>query len=158
MKKVTTFILLIFLTNTIMAKELTTKILINASPEKVWSVLTNFNAYPNWNPFITSITYKEEVHVGNKIKAKIDGMTFKPKVLAFDINQEFRWIGHLFLTGLFDGEHRFQLIDNGDGTTTFIQSEIFKGILVPLFNKKLDTDTKNGFEAMNQKLKELAEM
>lgn len=157
MKKFTTFILLVFLTNTIMAKELTTKILINASPEKVWSILTNFNAYPNWNPFITSITHNGEVQVGNKIKAKIDGMTFKPKVLTFDINQEFRWIGHLFFTGLFDGEHCFQLIDNGDGTTTFIQSEIFKGILVPLFNKKLDTDTKNGFEAMNQKLKELAE-
>lgn len=157
MKTVTTFILLVFLTNTIMAKELTTKILINASPEKVWSILTNLNAYPNWNPFITSITHKEEVKVGNKIKAKIDGMTFKPKVLVYDTNKEFCWMGHLFFTGLFDGQHRFQLIDNGDGTTTFIQREIFKGILVPLFNKKLDTDTKVGFEAMNQKLKELAE-
>lgn len=157
MKTATTFFLLVFLTNTLMAKELTTKILINASPEKVWSILTDFTDYPNWNPFITCITHKEEVRVGNKINVKVDGMSFKPKVLTYTANQEFCWLGHLFFPGLFDGRHRFQLIDNGDGTTTFIQSEIFKGILVPLFNKKLDTDTKAGFEAMNKKLKEVAE-
>lgn len=84
-------------------------------------------------------------------------MTFKPKVLAFEANQEFRWIGHLLIPGLFDGEHRFQLIDNGNGTTTFIQSEKFKGILVPLFKKMLDINTVNGFNEMNQKLKEIVE-
>ena len=66
-------------------------------------------------------------------------------------------MGHLLFPGLFDGEHKFELVDNHDGTTTFIQSEIFKGILVPLFNKMLDTNTVNGFNLMNQKLKELSE-
>ena len=51
----------------------------------------------------------------------------------------------------------FELIDNKNGTTTFIQSEKFKGILVPLFKKMLDYNTVNGFNAMNKKLKELAE-
>jgi hypothetical protein len=157
MKTIATFFLFVILTHNGMAKELTTQILIQASPEKVWSILTYFKDYPNWNPFIKSITHKKDIAVGNKIKAKIDGMTFKPKILTYDINQEFRWIGHLFFTGLFDGEHRFQLIDNSDGTTTFIQSEVFKGILVPLFNKKLGTDTKAGFEAMNAALKIEAE-
>jgi hypothetical protein len=46
---------------------------------------------------------------------------------------------------------------NGDGTTTFKQSENFKGILVPFFKKSLDNNTKKGFEEMNRKLKELAE-
>lgn len=140
-----------------MAKELTTTIIINASPEKIWAILTNFKDYPNWNPFIKSITHTKKLAVGNKIKVVLDGMTFKPKVRAYDANHEFRWLGHLLIPGLFDGEHRFHLIDNSDGTTTFIQSEVFKGILVPLFNKKLNTDTKTGFEAMNEKLKELAE-
>ena len=138
-----------------MAKELTTEILIHASPEKVWAILTDFNAYQNSNPFITSIT--GDVQTGNKIKVNIGGMKFKPKILAFNSNQEFRWLGHLLIRGLFDGEHRFLLIDNGDGTTTFIQSEKFNGIFVILFNKKLDTDTRAGFEAMNQKLKQQAE-
>jgi hypothetical protein len=42
--------------------------------------------------------------------------------------------------------------------TTFKQSEIFKGILVPFFKKMIENNTKKGFEAMNQKLKELAEI
>jgi hypothetical protein len=140
--------------------EIKTDILINATPSKVWAILTNFDNYPNWNPFIKSIT--GQVAVGNKITARIEppdatAMTFTPKVLAFETNREFRWLGHLLFAGLFDGEHKFELIDNQNGTTTFIQSESFKGILVPLFKKMLTTNTTNGFNLMNQKLKELAE-
>ena len=159
MKFLVSSIFLTILVSNIMAKELKTEILINASPEKVWSILTNFKEYPQWNPFIKSIT--GEVSLGKKFKAVIgfpgEGMTFKPKVLAFKKNKEFRWKGHLFISGLFDGEHKFELVDNGNGTTTFKQSEKFGGILIPFFKKMLNTDTLNGFNAMNMKLKELAE-
>jgi hypothetical protein len=143
-----------------MAKEIKTEILINVTNEKVWAILIDFGNYPNWNPFIKSI--KGEVKVGNKITARIEppeanGMTFKPKVLKIGTNKELLWLGHLLFVGLFDGEHKFELIDNRNGTTTFRQSEIFKGILVPLFKKQLDYNTKKGFEEMNKKLKELAE-
>lgn len=143
-----------------MAKEITTEILIHAEPAFIWSVLTNFDNYPNWNPFIKSI--KGEVGVGKKITARIEppgakGMTFKPTILAFQTNKELKWIGHLLFPGLFDGEHMFELIDHGNGTTTFIQREKFTGILVPLFKKMLEINTIKGFEAMNEKLKELAE-
>lgn len=143
-----------------MAKEIKTEILINATPDKVWAILTDFDNYPNWNPFIKSI--KGQVAVGNKITARMEppeakGMTFVPKVLVFETNKEFRWLGHLLFPGLFDGEHKFELVDNKNGTTTFRQSEKFKGILVPLFQKMLDINTTNGFIQMNKKLKELAE-
>jgi hypothetical protein len=49
------------------------------------------------------------------------------------------------------------LIDNLDGTTTFIQSEKFGGILLPLFKKMLDVNTKEGFESMNKALKDRVE-
>ena len=161
MKYLTTIGLITFLYVTAMAKEIKTEIVIHATPAKVWSILTNFDNYPNWNPFIKSIN--GEVLVGNKITARIEppeakGMTFKPKILCYETNKELKWIGHLLFAGLFDGEHKFELIDNGDGTTTFRQSEKFRGILVPLFKKMLDNNTKKGFEAMNRKLKELAEL
>lgn len=160
MKIVATLLVITILKTTAMAKEIKTQITINASPEKVWSILTNFEKYPEWNPFIKSI--KGTPTVGKRIIARIEppkakGMTFTPKVLAFDANKQFRWIGHLLMPGLFDGEHIFEIIDNGDGTTTFIQREKFRGILVPLFKKMLDNNTVNGFNQMNQKLKELAE-
>lgn len=143
-----------------MAKEIKTEITINATPDKVWAILLNFEKYPTWNPFITSIA--GQARVGHKITAHMEppnakGMTFKPKVLTVDANKEFRWLGHLLFPRLFDGEHKFELIDNHNGTTTFIQSEKFRGILVPLFKKMLDNNTIRGFQLMNQKLKELAE-
>lgn len=143
-----------------MTKEIKAEIVINASPEKIWGILKNFDNYPTWNPFIKSI--KGEVKVGNKITVRIEppnakGMTFKPKVLTYETNKQLSWLGQLFFTGVFDGEHKFELIDNGNRTTTFTQSEKFKGFLVPLFKKQLDNNTKKGFEEMNKKLKELAE-
>lgn len=143
-----------------MKKEIKTEITIQAAPGRVWEILTGFEHYPGWNPFIRSI--QGNVKVGEKIIVRLEppkakGMTIKPKVLVLDRNKEFKWIGHLIFPGLFDGEHRFELIDNGNGTTTFIHSEKFKGILVRMFSKMLDVNTLNGFKAMNRKLKEEAE-
>lgn len=144
-----------------MKQSISTSILIKASPAKVWNVLTNFKNYPNWNPFIKQI--EGDIKVGKKFSAIIQApnnkpMKFKPEVLIFDANKEFKWIGYLLIPGLFDGEHRFQLIDNHDGSTTLMQSENFKGLLVPLFKNMLQKDTYAGFEMMNEKLKSLCEL
>lgn len=142
-------------------KLIETQILINATPDKVWAVLTDFKNYSNWNPFIESIP--GEPKPGGQIQVRISppgskGMTFRPIVLALEQNKEFRWIGKFLFKGLFDGEHKFELIDNGNGTTTFNHSETFKGILVSLFKKQLDNNTKKGFELMNESLKKRVEM
>jgi hypothetical protein len=138
-------------------KNIQTEILINTDITKAWDVLMNFDNYPKWNPFITSIS--GEPKLGSRLTVSIKppggkGMTFKPRVLAFETNKELRWLGHLLFTGFFDGEHKFELIDNGNGTTSFKQSEKFKGIFVGLLNLE---NTQKGFEAMNEKLKEMAE-
>ena len=70
---------------------------------------------------------------------------------------ELRWRGRLVLPGLFDGEHIFELVDNRNGTTTFVQREKFTGILVSFLTKMLDDNTRRGFEQMNLKLKERCE-
>lgn len=143
-----------------MAFLLKTEITINATPDKVWAVLTDFKNYPNWNPFVTSLT--GDVKVGNKIAVRIEppgtsANSFKPTVTALETNKIFSWLGVVLFRGVFDGEHKFELIDNQNGTTTFVQSENFIGILVPFFKKILDNNTRRGYEAMNNKLKELAE-
>jgi len=143
-----------------MATEIKTEILIKAALEKVWNILTDFDNYPEWNPFIRSI--QGNVQMENKIEVVIlppnsKERTFNPTILNFENQKELRWKGKLLIGGLFDGEHLFELIDHGDGTTTLKHSEKFSGLLVPLFKKQLENNTKIGFESMNQKIKELAE-
>ncbi len=136
------------------------EITVHATPQKVWGILTDFSKYPSWNPFIKS--FKGQPVVGKTIEAHIcppgaKGMTFKPEILQYKQNEELRWIGKLFVTHLFDGEHTFLLRDNNDGTTTLMQFERFRGILVPIFKKMLDVNTQEGFKQMNEALKQQAE-
>ncbi len=140
-----------------MTKEIKTEITIKANPEKIWEILTNQNEYPNWNPFIKK--FEGKLIIGERLKVVIQPensskMTFKPTVLEYEENKILKWKGKFIIGGLFDGTHIFELIDNKNGTSTFKQSEIFEGILVPLFN--LD-NTKKGFEKMNAELKKQSE-
>jgi hypothetical protein len=140
--------------------ELITEINIKNSPAEVWAVLSDFELYGVWNPFVKQV--KGKVEVGSKIEVLItppdaNPMTFKPLVLNFDENKQFRWLGNLLFKGLFDGEHRFELIAQPDGTTRFIHAEKFSGILVPFLKKMLENNTKRGFEAMNEALKDRVE-
>ena len=141
-------------------KEIHTEIEINAPAEKVWRVLTDFAAYPEWNPFVRRV--EGEVSVGARLHVYIQpsggkGMSFRPTVLVADPNRELRWLGHLWLPGLFDGEHSFSIEPLDEGRVRFVQRERFGGLLLPLLSKMLDGDTRRGFEEMNRALKLRAE-
>lgn len=139
-----------------MATSIHTTIDINASPAQVWDILTDFASYSEWNPFIKKI--EGEVAVGNRIYAEIGNMKFKPVVVAFETEKVFEWLGHVLIPRvIFDGQHKFELIANSDGTTTLNHSEKFQGILVPLMKNMLNNETKAGFESMNEALKARAE-
>ena len=137
-------------------RELKTEIEINGSIDAVWEILTDFNSYPEWNPFIKKI--EGELKVGAQLKVYIEppggkGMTFKPIVKRLEPKTEFKWLGHFLIPGIFDGEHIFQLEQINDNKIKFIHSEKFNGLLVPLFWRSLISNTKQGFEEMNKALK-----
>ena len=141
-------------------REIRTEVAIAAAPELVWQILTDFQAYPSWNPFIKRISGVAKA--GAKLKLTIQPpeskpMQFSPKCLAANPNREFRWLGHLLIPGLFDGEHIFELIPQEDNSTLLIHREKFKGLLIPFFWKQLDNNTRKGFEKMNEALKNRAE-
>lgn len=140
-----------------MAKKISTSIIIEASPERVWAVFSDLSKYGQWNPFIKSV--EGEVAEGEHISVSIEPpggsrMSFKPRVLLLEPQKALVWMGKLWIKGLFDGRHEFHLTGNGDGSTTFEQSETFSGILTGI----LDLDkTRKGFELMNQALKSRVE-
>ena len=142
-----------------MAKSLRTQIEIAAPKEKVWNVLTDFGAYPQWNPFIKSIS--GEARTGAKLDVHLQppgarGITLHPQVVSAIPGQELKWLGHLLLPGIFDGEHHLVIREKTADTVTFVQEEAFKGVLVPFTGKMLGK-TQQGFVQMNEALKDRAE-
>ena len=141
-------------------KELKTEIEIEATSEKVWGILTDFEKYPEWNPFIKRAS--GNVKEGEKLRVFIEppkgkGMVFKPTVKHVEENKEFRWLGHFLFPGVFDGEHIFEISPTQNGNIIFVQREIFSGILVPLIWGSLNKNTREGFSSMNVALKRRAE-
>lgn len=143
-----------------MSATVTTTIDIVADPQAVWDVLTDFPAYPEWNPFMDRIEGTAEV--GRRLVVHLAGRggrgtTFRPTVLVATPGEELRWIGKLGPGGLFDGVHSFVLTTNPDGTTRLTHGERFTGILVALF-KSATANSHAGFEAFNEALKRRVEM
>jgi hypothetical protein len=143
-----------------MAKQLRTHIDIHASPERVWQILTDFAAYPQWNPFMPQAS--GSARRGQRLTIRLQpaggrGTTFRPTVLEADPGKRLRWIGHLLVPGVFDGEHSFTIQPLGDGQVRLVQQEDFRGLLVPLLARSLDRRTLPAFEQMNQALKRRAE-
>ena len=135
-------------------RELRREVEIDASPERVWAVVTDFAGYPEWNPFIRSIS--GELHEGAKLEVRIEppgarATTFKPTVRAVEASRELRWLGRL-LPGLFDGEHSLRIEPLDGDRSRFVQSERFSGLLVGLVKGTL-AKTEAGFEQMNAALK-----
>jgi hypothetical protein len=132
---------------------------INAPVERVWGILTDFAAYPKWNPFIVSI--QGEQRAGGRLLVSIrppghEAMSFKPKVVRFESGDELRWLGHVGLPKVFDGEHVHQVESLSGGRTKYTQSETFRGILVPFLGGTI-TSAENGFREMCKALKKRAE-
>jgi hypothetical protein len=127
---------------------------IGGTPEQVWRVLTDFDRYGEWNPFITQVEGRPDV--GTRLRVRIappggKAISLTPKLEAVDVNQRLAWIGHLGIPGIFDGAHEF-IVTAGSNGTTLTQRETFRGVLVPFCGGIL-AKTRDGFEAMNRALK-----
>lgn len=139
--------------------EITTSVEIDAPPETVWDVLTDFPRYPEWNPRMR-ITGRANVGARLQVAPGPESgrvPTFRPRVLRAEHGRELAWLGHLYVKGLFDGEHRFTIEDLGDGRSRLDQSEQFSGVLVGIINRFIGADTEEGFHQINAALKTRAE-
>lgn len=126
---------------------------IDAPPELVWEVITDFDAYPDWNPFITSL--EGDVREGARLQATFQlagrkPRTFCPTVTVVDPGRRLVWLGRLAVPKLFDAEHGFAIrpLDSG---TEFVHTERFRGVLPPLLRGVL-TATHDAFTRMDAAL------
>ncbi|BDS12121.1 SRPBCC domain-containing protein [Aureispira anguillae] len=135
-----------------------TEIIIHAPIQSVWDILTNFEAYPSWNPFIIRI--KGDLNLGAVLATTLinNGKEnhFTPQITALQKEQQFEWLGKLPL-GMFNGNHYFHLEKIDAQNTRLIHGERFSGWLSGLILYLIKEETIRGFEAMNKALKNKAE-
>jgi hypothetical protein len=139
-----------------MARRLHTEIEIQAPADRVWETLTDFAAYPDWNPFIVQAAGRPVPDGRLELQMRLPGRrptTFRPKVLEAAPTHRLRWLGHLLVPGLFDGDHRFTIEPTGPGRVRLTQQEEFRGLLTPLILAFIGKPTEEGFHQMNQALK-----
>ena len=140
-------------------KTVSSAIDIDAPPSRVWAVLTDLAAHPEWNPLFPQAS--GQVAVGERLTLASRPtagrtMTIRPKLLAVQPGAELRWVSSV--PGIIGGEHSFILFiltAVGD-RTRLVQSETFRGLLVPLSGKTI-TAAEADFAALNPALKQRVE-
>ena len=128
---------------------------IHESPEKIWAILTELSAYPEWDPYCEKI--EGRVALGEKIKAfsKLSpGRAFPVKVTELVPNQRMTWTGGMPF-GLFKGTRTFTLTPQGL-STQFTLREVFSGPMLALIGRSIP-DMTAAFEQFVSGLKHRAE-
>lgn len=91
--------------------EIATTVDVDAPPEVVWQVLTDFDSYDEWNPFLrVAGRANEGAHVVVELRPpNRQPSTFRPELVTVAKPRELRWVGHRWTPGVFDGEHAFRI-------------------------------------------------
>jgi hypothetical protein len=114
-----------------------TSIVIGAPPASVWSVLTDFDAYPEWNPLIAR--FEGPAEVGRRVEVDVVplGRSYHPRVSAFEPPRRLAWTTWEVLPFLLSSTHYFRLDLTPDGATRLHHGERFRGPAAGLLRGRL---------------------
>ncbi len=128
---------------------------IQATPQAVWSVLTDGAQWTTWNPTVDkvegTIASGAKVTVYTKLSP---GRAFPIRVSVFEPPHRMVWTGGMPL-GLFKGERTYTLTPTAGGVA-FSMREAFTGLMAPLITKSIP-DMQPAFEAFAAALKRRCE-
>ena len=136
-------------------QECATKIEVRATPQRIWSLLTNAADFPRWNSTVTRIT--GTIAEGERLALEVPaapGRTFRPRVTRLEPERTMVWSDGF--APMFKGVRTFTLEPHADGTTTFSMVEVFSGVMLPMIKRSLP-DFGPSFEAYATDLKREAE-
>lgn len=139
-----------------------TEIDIAATPEKVWAVLSDVNAWHEWSPIINHS--EGEVILGATLSITMigekeyqDGPKYHPRITRVDAPYLFQWQAIMLLSGLMTNYKVFELQATPTGTR-LIHTESFQGMVVPIFRNSFDRNVPTMLNVMNEGLKEELEL
>ena len=111
-----------------------TEILIEASPEEVWEVLSDTKTHQEWNPVLKPLD--GEFQEGAKLKYQMiepgkDPVEVSAKVIKVEPNKELNQYGGIW--GIMTFDHHWYL-EPTEGGTKVIQHEEYRGVYVPFWD------------------------
>ena len=110
--------------------------LIQATPERVWSVLTDAAAWPNWDSGVTKVDGR--VALGEKLTVAVEanpGRSFPVKVVQLSTPERMVFLGGMPVK-LFTGRRTYSLVPEGNGTR-FTMREEYTGPLAGMMIKSI---------------------
>jgi uncharacterized protein YndB with AHSA1/START domain len=112
------------------------EIFIDATPERVWAVLTNISAWPQWYGRISRAHIDATPAQGVPFQWKINGAAIQSVLQVVVPHQTFGWSGVTFGGSAI---HRWQLTPASGGTLVQV-AESMDGWLIRLFKSKMNRD------------------
>jgi hypothetical protein len=129
---------------------------IEASPERVWEVLSDTSSWPDWDSGVVRV--EGELERGSRIKVVSEvnpKRAYPVKVAELEPARGMKWVGGMPL-GLFRGARTYTLTPDGDSRTRFDMREEFSGPLLPLIWRSMP-DMNASFRQFAAGLKQRAE-
>jgi len=130
-----------------------TETIIDASKEKVWSVLTDFDQMPNWSKTLQKI--EGDLTTGSKTKVHY---IFQGKMreiehtmVGYEDGTQFGWSDTLI--PLTKDYHLYRVEALPDGRSKFIQTDRVKGLTAFLVSKMLIEEMLGTYPVFNESLK-----
>lgn len=110
---------------------------IAAPPARVWEVLTDFDAYPEWNPLVGSA--RGRAAPGARIVVHLTplGRSYRPRITVWEPPRRLAWSTWEVLPFLLTSVHYFRLDPISDGGTRLHHGERFRGLAAPLLGRFL---------------------
>ena len=137
-------------------EEVRTEVFISAPANDVWTVLTEFDNWKDWNPTVNSANGSPSV--GSKLDITIsneqgkDASNYQPVVIESDAPTSFRWRAKMIADFVFKNDRVFEL-EERTGGTLLVHKEEFSGLMVPLMWGMLEVFVESTLEKTNQALK-----
>ena len=140
--------------------QISASIEIDAPPELVWEILTDFDRYPEWNPFTVAVATDFEMGAAVRMKVALLGRRTQRQteyITTLVPGQKVCW-GMNETTAWLIGATRCQLLEPLDGgRTRYTSDDRITGILAPLVMLIYGRAMQRGFESVCTALKRCAE-
>jgi len=139
------------------SKTIESEVTVEASPETIWRILTDFESYERWNPLV--IKADGDARLGAELDIALeppdsDRQELSPEITVLRPNRKLAWMSRELMPGVADREYEVILEPLGDERVRVVMHKRFEGMLI-MFTSTGEEQV--GLDLMAEALKERAE-